>query len=88
MMTSKYFFLKSITEPQTGFRIAFNMFDTDGNEKVDKTEFLVVRKTIFLVSIIIFFYQIAYPYSYIINYIVHDHQKDWDCNFFTSDYMI
>lgn len=30
------------TEPQTGFRIAFNMFDTDGNEKVDKTEFLVV----------------------------------------------
>lgn len=32
-----------IAEPQTGFRIAFNMFDTDGNEKVDKTEFLVVR---------------------------------------------
>ena len=30
------------SEPQTGFRIAFNMFDTDGNEKVDKTEFLVV----------------------------------------------
>ena len=31
-----------IAEPQTGFRIAFNMFDTDGNERVDKTEFLVV----------------------------------------------
>lgn len=31
-----------VTEPQTGFRIAFNMFDTDGNERVDKTEFLVV----------------------------------------------
>lgn len=29
-------------EPQTGFRIAFNMFDTDGNERVDKEEFLVV----------------------------------------------
>lgn len=32
-----------IAEPQTGFRIAFNMFDTDGNERVDKNEFLVVR---------------------------------------------
>ncbi|XP_024947723.1 calcium uptake protein 3, mitochondrial isoform X7 [Cephus cinctus] len=31
-------------EPQTGFRIAFNMFDTDGNERVDKTEFLVMEK--------------------------------------------
>ncbi|KAK0089079.1 hypothetical protein PV325_009286 [Microctonus aethiopoides] len=28
-------------EPQTGFRIAFNMFDTDRNERVDKDEFLV-----------------------------------------------
>lgn len=32
----------SALEPQTGFRIAFNMFDTDGNERVDKNEFLVV----------------------------------------------
>lgn len=32
----------SSAEPQTGFRIAFNMFDTDGNERVDKEEFLVV----------------------------------------------
>nr|XP_042900668.1 calcium uptake protein 3, mitochondrial isoform X2 [Parasteatoda tepidariorum] len=29
-------------EPQSGFRIAFNMFDTDGNQRVDKKEFLVV----------------------------------------------
>lgn len=32
-----------VVEPKTGFQIAFNMFDTDGNERVDKTEFLVVR---------------------------------------------
>nr|XP_050868335.1 calcium uptake protein 3, mitochondrial isoform X5 [Vespula vulgaris] len=31
-------------EPKTGFHIAFNMFDTDGNERVDKTEFLVMEK--------------------------------------------
>lgn len=31
-----------ITEPQSGFEIAFNMFDTDGNQRVDKNEFLVV----------------------------------------------
>lgn len=29
-------------EPQSGFKIAFNMFDTDGNQRVDKAEFLVV----------------------------------------------
>ncbi|XP_012278059.1 calcium uptake protein 3, mitochondrial isoform X2 [Orussus abietinus] len=41
---TEYLFLLSIlTKPQTGFRIAFNMFDTDGNERVDKTEFLVLR---------------------------------------------
>uniref|UniRef100_A0A8W7PK64 EF-hand domain-containing protein n=1 Tax=Anopheles coluzzii TaxID=1518534 RepID=A0A8W7PK64_ANOCL len=28
-------------EPHSGFRIAFNMFDTDGNQRVDKDEFLV-----------------------------------------------
>jgi len=40
---TEYLFLLSIlTKPQTGFRIAFNMFDTDGNEKVDKSEFLVL----------------------------------------------
>lgn len=31
-----------ITEPQSGFEIAFNMFDTDGNQRVDKNEYLVV----------------------------------------------
>lgn len=31
-----------LAEPHAGFRIAFNMFDTDGNEMVDKKEFLVV----------------------------------------------
>lgn len=35
--------LKPFAEPQSGFRIAFNMFDTDGNHRVDKNEFLVVR---------------------------------------------
>ncbi|XP_075226926.1 mitochondrial calcium uptake 3 isoform X2 [Lycorma delicatula] len=44
---TEYLFLLSIlTKPQTGFRIAFNMFDTDGNERVDKNEFLVME-TIF-----------------------------------------
>ncbi|XP_031841721.1 calcium uptake protein 3, mitochondrial isoform X1 [Nomia melanderi] len=42
---TEYLFLLSIlTKPNTGFRIAFNMFDTDGNERVDKTEFLVIRQ--------------------------------------------
>lgn len=31
-----------IKEPISGFRIAFNMFDTDGNHRVEKDEFLVV----------------------------------------------
>ncbi|XP_029673615.1 calcium uptake protein 3, mitochondrial isoform X2 [Formica exsecta] len=42
---TEYLFLLSIlTKPKTGFQIAFNMFDTDGNERVDKTEFLVMEK--------------------------------------------
>ncbi|XP_045101552.1 calcium uptake protein 3, mitochondrial-like isoform X5 [Portunus trituberculatus] len=44
-------FIESVTDseprqPQTGFRIAFNMFDTDGNERVDKEEFLVLMDLI------------------------------------------
>ena len=35
-------FCFNFLEPQTGFEIAFNMFDTDGNQRVDKNEFLVV----------------------------------------------
>ncbi|KAF5283421.1 hypothetical protein FQA39_LY04797 [Lamprigera yunnana] len=42
---TEYLFLLSVlTKPQSGFRIAFNMFDTDGNQRVDKTEFLIIRK--------------------------------------------
>ncbi|XP_055378628.1 calcium uptake protein 3, mitochondrial isoform X3 [Condylostylus longicornis] len=42
---TEYLFLLSIlTKPHSGFRIAFNMFDTDGNQRVDKTEFLVMEK--------------------------------------------
>lgn len=32
----------NVSEPASGFQIAFNMFDTDGNRRVDKNEFLVV----------------------------------------------
>lgn len=31
-------------EPHAGFKIAFNMFDADGNQMVDKREFLVVSR--------------------------------------------
>ncbi|XP_076183390.1 calcium uptake protein 3, mitochondrial-like isoform X2 [Ptiloglossa arizonensis] len=42
---TEYLFLLSILiKPKTGFQIAFNMFDVDGNERVDKTEFLVIRE--------------------------------------------
>lgn len=42
---SEYLFLLCvITKPKSNFRIAFNMFDTDGNKKVDKSEFLVVTQ--------------------------------------------
>lgn len=33
----------AIAEPRTGFHIAFKMLDVDGNEHVDKKEFLKVR---------------------------------------------
>lgn len=36
--------VNSLPEPRSGFRIAFNMFDTDGNQRVDKNEFLVVSR--------------------------------------------
>lgn len=49
VLTSKYFsptvfktLMRYFLEPQSGFKIAFNMFDTDGNHRVDKSEFLVV----------------------------------------------
>ncbi|XP_047995003.1 calcium uptake protein 3, mitochondrial [Leguminivora glycinivorella] len=34
----------SLTKPASGFQIAFNMFDTDGNQRVDKNEFLVIQR--------------------------------------------
>lgn len=40
--TEYLFLLTILTKPQTGFQIAFNMFDTDGNQRVDKNEFLVI----------------------------------------------
>ncbi|XP_043402105.1 calcium uptake protein 3, mitochondrial isoform X6 [Chelonia mydas] len=39
--TEYLFLLCILTKPHAGFKIAFNMFDTDGNEMVDKKEFLV-----------------------------------------------
>ncbi|GAB0100695.1 calcium uptake protein 3, mitochondrial [Sergentomyia squamirostris] len=42
---TEYLFLLSIlTKPHSAFRIAFNMFDTDGNHRVDKHEFLVMER--------------------------------------------
>ncbi|XP_008977484.1 calcium uptake protein 3, mitochondrial isoform X3 [Callithrix jacchus] len=42
--SSKLFRNLKEREPHAGFRIAFNMFDTDGNEMVDKKEFLVLQE--------------------------------------------
>ncbi|ESO03640.1 hypothetical protein HELRODRAFT_79826, partial [Helobdella robusta] len=40
--TEYLFLLCVLTKPKSGFKIAFNMFDIDGDEKVDKKEFLVL----------------------------------------------
>ncbi|XP_014393393.1 PREDICTED: calcium uptake protein 3, mitochondrial isoform X3 [Myotis brandtii] len=42
--TEYLFLLCILTKPHAGFRIAFNMFDTDGNEMVDRKEFLVLQE--------------------------------------------
>ncbi|XP_060904858.1 calcium uptake protein 3, mitochondrial isoform X3 [Labrus mixtus] len=42
--TEYMFLLCILTKPRAGFRIAFNMFDADGNEMVDKREFLVLEE--------------------------------------------
>ncbi|KAF7644583.1 hypothetical protein LDENG_00219400 [Lucifuga dentata] len=42
--TEYLFLLCILTQPHAGFRIAFNMFDADGNEMVDKREFLVLEE--------------------------------------------
>ncbi|CAF88785.1 unnamed protein product, partial [Tetraodon nigroviridis] len=41
--TEYLFLLTILTKPHTGFHIAFKMLDVDGNEHVDKKEFLKVR---------------------------------------------
>ncbi|MEE6461905.1 hypothetical protein FKM82_001442 [Ascaphus truei] len=43
--TEYLFLLCILTKPHAGFKIAFNMFDTDGNQMVDREEFLVVLNT-------------------------------------------
>uniref|UniRef100_A0A1A9WJ67 EF-hand domain-containing protein n=1 Tax=Glossina brevipalpis TaxID=37001 RepID=A0A1A9WJ67_9MUSC len=44
---TEYLFLLSVLiKPQSGFRIAFDMFDTDGNQRVDKNEFLVLKRLV------------------------------------------
>ncbi|XP_061416052.1 calcium uptake protein 3, mitochondrial isoform X2 [Lethenteron reissneri] len=42
---SDYLFLLCIlTKPLAGFQIAFNMLDADGNQHIDKTEFLMMQE--------------------------------------------
>ncbi|XP_068600419.1 calcium uptake protein 2, mitochondrial [Brachionichthys hirsutus] len=42
--TDYLFLLTILTKPRTGFRIAFKMLDVDGNEQVDRKEFLTLKK--------------------------------------------
>ncbi|XP_031415454.1 calcium uptake protein 3, mitochondrial isoform X11 [Clupea harengus] len=42
--TEYLFMLCILTKPHAGFKIAFNMFDADGNQMVDKREFLVLQE--------------------------------------------
>uniref|UniRef100_A0A8C1M2W9 Mitochondrial calcium uptake family, member 3a n=1 Tax=Cyprinus carpio TaxID=7962 RepID=A0A8C1M2W9_CYPCA len=42
--TEYLFLLCILTKPHAGFKIAFNMFDADGNQMVDKGEFLVLQE--------------------------------------------
>ncbi|XP_038563902.1 calcium uptake protein 2, mitochondrial isoform X1 [Micropterus salmoides] len=44
--TEYLFLLTILTKPLTGFHIAFKMLDVDGNEQVDKKEFLKLKKII------------------------------------------
>ncbi|KAK7138144.1 hypothetical protein R3I94_013695 [Phoxinus phoxinus] len=41
--TEYLFLLCILTKPHAGFKIAFNMFDADGNEMVDKREFMALE---------------------------------------------
>ncbi|XP_057205856.1 calcium uptake protein 3, mitochondrial isoform X3 [Triplophysa rosa] len=42
--TEYLFLLCILTKPHAGFKIAFNMFDADGNKMVDKREFMVLEE--------------------------------------------
>lgn len=42
--TEYLFLLSALIKPRSGFLIAFNMFDTDGNRRVDKSEFRVIEE--------------------------------------------
>ncbi|XP_033870904.2 calcium uptake protein 3, mitochondrial-like isoform X7 [Acipenser ruthenus] len=42
--TEYLFLLCILTKPHAGFKIAFKMFDADGNQMVDKKEFLVLQE--------------------------------------------
>ncbi|KAM9788271.1 calcium uptake protein 2, mitochondrial [Neosynchiropus ocellatus] len=44
--TEYLFLLTILTKPQTGFHIAFKMLDIDGNEHVDKKEFMKLKNII------------------------------------------
>ncbi|KAL3042241.1 hypothetical protein OYC64_020229 [Pagothenia borchgrevinki] len=44
--TEYLFMLTILTKPHIGFHIAFKMLDVDGNEQVDKKEFLKLKKII------------------------------------------
>ncbi|XP_067842166.1 calcium uptake protein 2, mitochondrial isoform X1 [Heptranchias perlo] len=44
--TEYLFLLGILTKPHTGFRFAFSMLDTDGNQQVEKKEFLVLQSII------------------------------------------
>ncbi|KAM9846671.1 calcium uptake protein 2, mitochondrial [Aulostomus maculatus] len=44
--TEYLFLLTILTKPRTGFHIAFKMLDVDGNEHVDKKEFMTLKKII------------------------------------------
>ncbi|KAF3841419.1 hypothetical protein F7725_007281 [Dissostichus mawsoni] len=44
--TEYLFLLTILTKPHIGFHIAFKMLDVDGNEQVDKKEFLKLKKII------------------------------------------
>uniref|UniRef100_UPI00358F454E calcium uptake protein 3, mitochondrial isoform X1 n=1 Tax=Myxine glutinosa TaxID=7769 RepID=UPI00358F454E len=42
---TEYIFLQCIlTKPRAGFKLAFDMLDTDGNKRIDKKEFLVLEE--------------------------------------------